>query len=147
MRTSQWIAATALMFFGSVPTAMSITPAENRYARYAQVPLPHCASSEVTGYVASWFESRERIYWNSSLSIRGFDRIRETGVRPWGADFVPRRFCTARVHTSDGRMRRANYFVRESISMFGNTWEVIWCVTGTDRHWTYAPACEQATQW
>jgi hypothetical protein len=31
--------------------------------------------------------------------------------------------------------------------MFGNTWEVIWCVVGLDRHRTYAPGCEQATAW
>lgn len=137
----------ALALLAGVSVAQAITPAENRDARYAATPLPHCASAEVTGYVASWFESRERTYWNSALTISGFDRIRETGVRPWGANYIPRRFCTARAHTSDGKVRRANYFVRESIGVFNNTWEVIWCVTGTDRHRTYAPGCEQATAW
>ncbi|MGL4439696.1 MAG: hypothetical protein ACRCUE_10500 [Bosea sp. (in: a-proteobacteria)] len=131
----------------TVSTAEAITPAENRFARYAALPLPHCGSPDVLGYVTSFFDSREAIYWNSQIRISGVDRIRETGVRPWGPNYVPRRFCTARVHTSDGKLRRANYFVRESIGIFGNTWEVIWCVTGTDRHRTYAPNCEQATAW
>lgn len=147
MRMARWMAGLFLGLLASVSAAQAITPAENRYARYAAIPLPHCASAEVVGYVASWFESRETTYWNSGLKISGFDRIRETGLRPWGPNYVPRRFCTARVHTSDGKLRRANYFVRESIGMFGNTWEVIWCVTGTDRHRTYAPGCEQATAW
>lgn len=128
-------------------SAMALTPAENRHARYAASPLPHCAAPEVIGSVAGWFESRERIYWNTGLTISGFDRIRETGVRPWGPNYVPRRFCSARVHMSDGKLRHANYFVRESIGIFGNSWEVIWCVTGLDRHRTYAPGCEQASAW
>jgi hypothetical protein len=147
MRFATKIAGFLLALATTVPMAHAITPAENRYARYSAVPLPHCASPEVTGYVASWFQSREQIYWNTGLTIQGFDRVRETGLRPWGANYVPRRFCTARVHMSDGKLRRANYFVRESIGVFGNTWEVIWCVTGTDRHSTYAPGCEQATAW
>jgi hypothetical protein len=147
MLTARWFAGLLLALMATVSAAQALTPAENRIARYAAVPLPHCASPEVTGYVADWFGSREAIYWNSALRINRFDRIRETGLRPWGANYVPRRFCTARVQTSDGRLRRANYFVRESIGIFGNTWEVIWCVTGTDRHRTYAPGCEQATAW
>ncbi|MCX7327079.1 MAG: hypothetical protein NTW00_02815, partial [Hyphomicrobiales bacterium] len=101
----------------------------------------------VLGTVTSWFQSREATYWNSSLQIGGYDKVRERGLRPWGANFVPRRFCSARAHLSDGKVRHVNYFVRESIGMFGNTWEVIWCVVGLDRHRTYAPGCEQATAW
>jgi hypothetical protein len=147
MRLVQWLSGLGLAMLVGMQAAHAITPAENRHARYAAVPLPHCASSEVLSFVAGWFESREATYWNSHLRISGIDRIKETGLRPWGANYVPRRFCTARVHTSDGKLRHANYFVRESIGMFGNTWEVIWCVTGTDRHRTYAPGCEQATAW
>lgn len=144
---TKWLVGLGLVLLASVSAAEAITPAENRFARYAAMPLPHCASTEVVDYVASRFASREATYWNSRLTIMGMDRIKETGVRPWGRNYVPRRFCTARVHTSDGRLRRANYFVLESIGPFGNTWDVIWCVTGTDRHSTYAPGCEQATAW
>ena len=48
---------------------------------------------------------------------------------------------------NDGKLRYVNYFVRESIGPFGNSWEVIWCAAGLDRHRTYAPNCEQATPW
>ncbi len=144
---AKWLAGLVLVLMAMASPALAITPAENRHAGYAAVPLPQCASAEVLGFVSNWFESREAIYWNSALKISRFDHVRETGLRPWGPNYVPRRFCTARVQTSDGKLRRANYFVRETIGAFGNAWEVIWCVTGTDRHWTYAPACEQATAW
>lgn len=147
MRMASCLTGLVALTLAGMSAAHAITPAENRFARYAATPLPHCAAPEVVGFVANQFESREAIYWNSSLKISGVDRIRQTGLRPWGANYVPRRFCTARVHTSDGKLRRANYFVRESIGPFGNTWEVIWCVTGTNRHRTYAPGCEQATAW
>jgi hypothetical protein len=127
--------------------ALAIAPAEKRIAGYAATPLPGCHAPEVLGFVSSWFQSREDTYWNTGLRISGFDRIRQTGLRPWGKDFVPRRFCTARAHLSDGKRRQVNYFVRETIAPFGNSWEVIWCVVGLDRHRTYAPGCEQATPW
>lgn len=147
MRNLKWSVIVAFGLSLVAQAAAAITPAENRYARYAATPLPACASGEVLSEVSGWFASREATYWGSGLSINGFDKVRETGLRPWGANFVPRRFCSARVHMSDGRLRHVNYFVRESIGLFGNSWEVIWCVTGLDRHKTYAPNCEQATAW
>ncbi|MCX7341502.1 MAG: hypothetical protein NT037_13460 [Hyphomicrobiales bacterium] len=147
MRVLKWSAIAAFGLSVVAQAAGATTPAENRYAGYAARPLPACASGEVLSEVAGWFASREAFYWGTGLSINAFDKIRETGLRPWGASYVPRRFCSARVHMSDGRLRHVNYFVRESIGHFGNTWEVIWCVTGLDRHRTYAPNCEQATAW
>lgn len=147
MGKMKWSVVVALGLSLLAQSATAITPAENRYTRYATNPLPACASSEVLGQVSGWFASREAIFWSTGLTIGGFDHVRETGLRPWGANYVPRRFCSARAHMSDGRLRHVNYFVRESIGIFGNTWEVIWCVNGLDRHKTYAPNCEQATAW
>ena len=147
MRFVRCLFVVLLALAGSVPSAQAITPAEQRFAGYAASPLPACASSEVLSYVTSWFSSREATYWRTGLEIGAFDHVRERGLRPWGENFVPRRYCSARAHLSDGKIRHVNYFVRESIGPFGNTWEVIWCVIGLDRHRTYAPACEQATAW
>lgn len=147
MRAIRYLFVVLVTLAGCLAPAHAITPAERRFAGYAASPLPACASSEVLGYVTSWFSSREATYWQTGLQIGGFDHVRERGLRPWGADFVPRRYCTARAYLSDGKVRHVNYFVRESIGPIGNTWEVIWCVIGLDRHRTYAPGCEQATAW
>ncbi len=128
-------------------SAGALTPAENRIARYAAVPLPVCGSDAVLGFVASRFASREATWWMTGLQIGQFDRIHERGLRPWGPNYVPRRFCSARAHMSDGKQRHVSYFVNETIGAFGNSWEVIWCVSGLDRHNTYAPDCKQARAW
>ncbi len=120
--------------------------AERRIQPYSAM-LPSCESGEVLGFVKERFASREGAFWASPLQIEGFDRVRQTGLRSWGPSFVPRRFCTARAHLSDRKVRQVNYYVRETIGAFGNGWEVIWCVVGLDRHRTYAPGCEQATPW
>ena len=140
------ISSTAAMAFISAgkPT---VTPAEQRYWPYGAIPLPACHSVDVTGFITGAFQSRETEYWNSALQIRGYDRVAERGLRPWGPNYIPRRFCTARAHMSDGRIRQVNYLVREAIGVFSNTWEVTWCVTGLDRHNTYAPHCKQAGPW
>jgi hypothetical protein len=134
----------------ALPAAASqrvgVVPAEQRIISYG-TPLPGCADAAVLGEVTARFGSRETTFWSSTLEIRGFDKVRQTALRPWGVDFVPRRFCTARAHLNDGKVRQVNYFVRETVSIIGNSWEVIWCVQGLDRGRTYAPACEQATYW
>jgi hypothetical protein len=142
------LALTVAVF--TLPAAASqrvgVVPAEQRIMSYGTA-LPGCADTAVLGEVTARFGSRETGFWNSTLAIRGYDKVRQTALRPWGIDFVPRRFCTARAHLSDGKARQVNYFVRETISLIGNSWEVIWCVQGLDRGRTYAPACEQATYW
>lgn len=121
-------------------------PAEHRVQPYF-ANLPRCDSPEVLGNLAGSFASREATYWNTGLAIGAFDRVRETAWRPWGGEFVPRRFCVARAYTNDGHRRHVTFFVRETLGWLGNSWEVIWCVSGLDRHRTYAPGCEQATPW
>jgi hypothetical protein len=122
-------------------------PAEARVYPHGVVKLPACHDAAVLGEVIGSFASREGTYWGGRLQLAGIDRVRETAFRPWGASFVPRRFCTARAHVSDGHLRRVNYLVREVHGAFGNSWEVTWCVVGLDRHRSYAPRCEQATPW
>ena len=147
MRIAMKLGAAVLALCAMNVGASAISPAENRINRYAQGPLPDCASPAVLGEVVGGFQSREDIYWGSGLRIGGFDHVRQRSLRPWGPDFVPRRFCTARAHFNDGRPRHVNYFVRETIGPLGNSWDVTWCIIGLDRHRTYAPNCEQATPW
>lgn len=118
-------------------------PAERRYNPYTG-RLPACADPAVIGEVTSEFAQREGDYWLSGLTIRSVDRINEGRYRPWGKDFIPRRFCEARVTLSNLRQARVSYSVREGLGLFGWTWEVNWCVQGLDRHKTYAPECHMA---
>lgn len=106
--------------------------------------LPLCDDPSVSGQIASQFSHKESTYWNSSLQIQSWDRIGEIGYRPWGASYIPRRFCQARVLTSDGVQRSVSFSVREDLGLIGFSWGVEWCVSGTDRNLAYAPDCRQA---
>jgi hypothetical protein len=106
--------------------------------------LPYCEAPAVSGKIASQFASREQKYWASNLRIEGFDRIREIAYRPWGPDYIPRRFCTARVLTSDGHYRSVSYFIAEDLGFAGFSWGVTWCVAGLDRNLAFAPNCKMA---
>uniref|UniRef100_A0A9E7ZUF3 YARHG domain-containing protein n=1 Tax=Bosea sp. NBC_00436 TaxID=2969620 RepID=A0A9E7ZUF3_9HYPH len=105
--------------------------------------LPGCDDPAVLGRVTSHFNSREDTYWGP-LQALSYDRIAQIGYRSWGADFIPRRFCSGRVLLNDGKFRRVDYSVRESLGLFGMTWNVNWCVNGLDRERTYAPDCKMA---
>ena len=49
-----------------------------------------------------------------------------------------------RIALNDGSLHRVDYSVRENLGLFGWTWNVNWCVSGLDRHRSYAPDCKMA---
>ena len=118
-------------------------PAEHRLLPWSAA-IPGCQDPGVLSEIASRFAQKEAQFWNSSLTILGYERIRPVAWRPWGLDTIPRRFCTATATTSDGRKRRVDYLVQEDLGIIGATWGVVWCVSGLDRGRTYAPNCKMA---
>lgn len=106
--------------------------------------LPLCDDPAVSDKIAARFARKESNYWGSTLTLDHFDRYREIAWRPWGKSFIPRRFCVARVLTSDGRYRSVSYAIGEDLGIIGATWGVEWCVSGLDRNLAYAPACKMA---
>jgi hypothetical protein len=118
-------------------------PAEERIQPFTGL-LPSCSDGAVLSHIQRWFASRETSYWQSTLTIDGFDKVGIVAERPWGSDYVPRRFCTARALMSDGHVRRVDYFIKEDLGIIGMSWGVNWCVHGLDRNYAYAPDCKMA---
>jgi hypothetical protein len=106
--------------------------------------LPHCDSSSALGTISSRFSQKEGRFWNSSLTIQGYEKIRETAYRPWAPNAIPRRFCTALALVSDGLKHPIHYSIAETTGMIGAGWGVEWCVVGLDRNWAFNPACKMA---
>jgi hypothetical protein len=107
--------------------------------------LPACDDQWALGKIASRFSEKESTFWKSALNIENFERIRETGYRPWGAvNAIPRRFCSAVVQISNGSKHAIHYSIAEDTGMIGMTYGVEWCVVGLDRNWAYNPACKLA---
>jgi len=106
--------------------------------------LPPCDVPFALNRIQSRFATKEGRFWNSELRIVGFERVRETAFRPWAAQTIPRRYCSAIALTSDGVRRPVHYSIGEDLGMIGATWGVEWCVVGTDRNWAYNPGCRMA---
>lgn len=106
--------------------------------------VPACDDQRVLRQIARRFAHREAHFWQSSLTIQDFERVREVAERPWGDSFIPRRFCTAVSLVSDGYKRTVHYSVREALGPIGIGSNVEWCVVGLDRHFAYAPGCHAA---
>lgn len=133
-------------------------PAEQRYFAYdAQVAA--CDAAGVLDRIRSRFNHREAWDWRTNLQIADISYIRETHFRPNGLDLIPRRYCQARVTTSDGRHRPLYYNIVEDAGSSGwqgslflgliqfptpGSFNVEWCVDGLDRHRTYAQNCRMA---
>ena len=132
-----------VLALGPAALARELTPAEKRIFPY-DTQLPACHDVAVLEKIASYFAEKESKFWQSSLRIAEYEQIRPLAWRPWGLDYIPRRFCTGKVITSDGVRRRIDYSVREDLAVIGVSWGVEWCVHGLDRNWAYEPACRMA---
>ncbi len=103
--------------------------------------LPAC--EDALGVIAHQFAIKESRFWNSNLTITGWDRVREIR-NTWAPDTIPRRFCQAVALVSDGRAHVVNYWIGEDTSLIGGGPGVEWCVVGLDRNWAYNPRCKMA---
>jgi hypothetical protein len=140
----KWLAALISCMLVSAPVlAREITPAERRELPF-DANLPACTDPGVLSDVSFRFESTETRFWNSNLKIVGFEQVRQVAWRPWGLDFIPRRYCTGQVIVSDGYKRRINFSIREDLGFIGIGWDTESCVDGFDRHYAFAPHCKQA---
>jgi hypothetical protein len=139
-----WVLAFLLIVSMAVPASAANWLEQNFWMsgpRYDS-RLPSCEAGLPT--IAGRFATKEARFWNSSLSIQEFARVRETALRPWAEQTIPRRFCSAEARISDGKWRTVHYVIAEDTSLIGLTWDVEWCVVGLDRNWAYAPGCKMA---
>lgn len=129
--------------------------------------VPACDLPGALSRIQSHFATTESRFWNSSLKIDGFDRVKEIAFRPWGEEFQPRRYCVADAYVSGtnghagasgmyvggkvggplamhGKRHKVYYSIIEDGGFIGFSWGVEWCVEGLDRSWTYQPNCRMA---
>ena len=90
------------------------------------------------------FREKESTFWNSALVITAYGQLHETAFRPWQSDNIPRRYCSADVMLSDGKMRTVHFSIVEDGGFAGFGQGVEWCVTGLARNWAYNPLCKAA---
>lgn len=123
--------------------ASEIVPSEKRVIPYS-ADLPLCGDPAVLAAITAKFAERESKFWGSGLELVEYSRITPLAWRPWGLDTIPRRYCYAKVLTSQGTYHRVDYSVREDLGFLGIGWGVEWCVLGLDRNLAYSPSCRMA---
>ena len=135
--------ALALTGLAGAALARPVVPAEKRYYDY-DGDVPVCGDPGVLSTISARFARKESEYWNTSLQIVSFDRVKLLAARPWGLDHIPRNFCTARALLNDNSYHDVSYSVAEDLGLIGFGPGVEWCLTGLDRDLSYAPACQLA---
>ena len=132
----------ALLCFGATVGAQQfIIPADKRFSPYWS-NLPACDNTWVTGRINDRFQQTQTSYWNSTLTIGGYDRFKEIGFRANGLGYIPRRYCVARAQLNDLKPRPVIYAIQEDLGIIGIGYGVEWCVVGLDRNLAYAPGCQ-----
>jgi len=106
--------------------------------------LPSCDYPAALDRIIANFRTKEFRFWNSELRIVGVENIREVDTMPWGAQAIPRRYCSGTAVINDGARHPIYYSIAEDTGMIGMDWGVNFCVAGLDRNWAYNPACRSA---
>jgi hypothetical protein len=119
--------------------ARPIVPAERREQGFSG-KVTACDDHAVLDSITERFQIREN-YWSSGLKMLGFDQITERGYRTDGYDYIPRRYCEARVAFNDQKYRRVDYWIGEDQGFAGYGFGVEWCVVGLDRNYADTPSC------
>jgi hypothetical protein len=134
------ILAAVISFVAAARAETIIVPAEQRHFSYTG-NIPVCDDPGVLERVGTRFAQKESEYWNSTLQIDKFDRVKEISLRGNGVAYIPRRYCIARAYLNDSQERTVIYDIQESLGIIGMGYGVEWCVVGLDRNSAYAPAC------
>ena len=158
MRMTLAVVSLLLTSVGAVEANAPREPAETRTFPF-DAQVAGCADPGVLGRIQGRFDAREARFWNSPLKLVQIDNVRETSFRPNGQDLIPRRFCRARALLSDGKFRALTYNLSEDGGISGrqgslflgliqfptpSSYHLEWCISGLDRHRTYAPDCKVA---
>lgn len=106
--------------------------------------IPACDEPSALNLIAQRFAETERRYWSSNLTITEFSQPKEIAFRPWGPEYLPRRYCKGTVYTNDARKRAIYYSIVEDGGFIGASWGVQWCIVGLDRNYADAPSCKMA---
>lgn len=106
--------------------------------------LPLCNHPSLFTTIASDFHDKESEYWGSNARLTSFEEPVELGYRPWGPEFIPRRFCRTRAMVTGGSVHDVFYSVNYQTGTLGIVHGVTWCVDGYDRNLAYAPGCKMA---
>jgi hypothetical protein len=134
----------SLLALSTASPAHDVTLPAEEWVKSYDGDTPSCDDPEVLRTIQYRFIQRETGYWKSDLRINQIDRIGQVASRPWGADFIPRRFCHARATLNNDRRHTLTYSIIEDGSIMGITWGVQWCVVGLDRNMHFAPECRAA---
>jgi hypothetical protein len=144
-KISRLTAALALLAMSAFSQAVArpLVPAERRYEPFDSV-LPACDDSAPLNEILARFQEREGEFWRTGLEIAAFAEIREIGFRSNGLDYIPRRYCVARVILNDSNVRSVSYSISKDLGGIGDTFGIEWCVAGLDRNDAFAPNCKMA---
>src|SRR5258708_35366358 len=117
----------AVAIGGSGPTGRAGNWLEKNFwlsgPRYdSNVPL--CDEHGPLDKIVARFATKEGRFWNSALTIVGFEKIREVAWEPWSSGTIPRRYCTASVLVSDCKRHQINYSIIEDGGMISARWGV-----------------------
>jgi hypothetical protein len=133
----------ALLLASPALARSEIKPAEDREVPYSGT-IPPCDYEYALAKVSQHFAEKEDRFWNSQITIEKIEKIRHVAYRPWGLDYIPRRYCTGTAHLSNGKKTRVDYSIREDLGIIGIGFGVEFCVVGYDRNRAYAPNCRMA---
>ncbi|MEL6505355.1 MAG: hypothetical protein AAFO61_01615 [Pseudomonadota bacterium] len=94
--------------------------------------FPLCHDKKVLGSIVERFNWAEKNTWHRGFTMSDVTRVRERLVRDNPEFLIPRRYCRAHSHLTNGTHPTVFYMIEGGQGFAGNGFHVVFCVGGLD---------------
>lgn len=94
--------------------------------------FPLCHDEKVLKRIISRFNWTEKNTWHRGFAMNEIGRVRERLVRTSPEFLIPRRYCRAHSHMTNGTHPTLYYLIEGGQGFAGNSFHVRFCVSGLD---------------
>lgn len=125
-----------LLFGQTVPAKAGLLDWALQYKTF-----PDCHDPKVLGTIKKRFNWAEDATWHRGFYLDDIERTRERIVQGTKVSSIPRRYCRAHAHLSNGKHPTLFYLIEAGQGFAGNHFNVEFCISGLDRWNEYDGSC------
>ncbi len=103
--------------------------------------FPGCDDAGVLAKITERYNWADRHTWKRGVELDGIVRISQRLLQAGDDRLINRRYCRGHAVLSDGRHRAVNYLISQRQGFASLTWNVEFCVIGSDRWKSYSGSC------
>ena len=103
--------------------------------------FPGCGDAKVLAKITERYNWADRHTWKRGIELDAVVRTSQRLLQAGDDRQINRRYCRGHAVLSNGRHRAVNYLISQRQGFASLTWNVEFCVIGSDRWKSYSGSC------